>query len=98
MISKLEKHQSKTKQSILIGRGWDQSIWGEKIMPDNQLLNETFPETPVALTRIDGHAMLINQAMMDYVGINDTTQVKGGDFLKKDGKDRKSTRLNSSHV
>lgn len=86
MISKLEKHQSKTKQSILIGRGWDQSIWGEKIMPDNQLLNETFPETPVALTRIDGHAMLINQAMMDYVGINDTTQVKGGDFLKKDGK------------
>lgn len=86
MISKLEKHQSKTKQSILIGRGWDHSIWGEKIMPDNQLLNETFPETPVALTRIDGHAMLINQAMMDYVGINDTTQVKGGDFLKKDGK------------
>lgn len=86
MISKLEKHQSKTKQDILIGRGWDQSLWGEEKMPNNSLLNEAFPNTPVALTRIDGHAMLVNQAMIDYIGISDTTQIKGGDILKSEGK------------
>ena len=86
MISTLEKHQSKTKQTILIGRGWDQSIWGEEKMPNNNLLNESFPNTPVALTRIDGHAMLVNQAMLDYIGINDSTKIKGGDILKSEGK------------
>lgn len=86
MIATLEKHQSKTAQSILIGRGWDQSLWGEEEMPNNTLLNESFPNIPVALTRIDGHAMLINQAMMDFIGIADTTKVKGGDILKSEGK------------
>lgn len=86
MISRLEKHQNKSKQEILIGRGWDQSMWNEKELPNFDLLNETFPTIPVALTRIDGHAMLVNKAMMEYIGITDTTTVKGGVIKKEDGK------------
>jgi len=85
MISVLEKHHAKTKQSMIIGRGWDQSLWGEEKMPNNKLLNEAFPDTPVALTRIDGHAMLINQAMIEHIGMSDTSQVKGGEILSVDG-------------
>lgn len=85
VISRLEKHQSKTKQDVLIGRGWDQSLWGTENLPNDSLLNVTFPDTPVALTRIDGHAMLINKAMREYVGITDTTTVKGGQFNKENG-------------
>src|SRR5690554_5242588 len=44
MISRLEKHHAKTKQEILIGRDWDQSMWNEKELPNNELLNETFPD------------------------------------------------------
>ena len=86
VISKLEKHQAKTKQKIIIGRGWDQSIWGEKDLPNDSLLNITFPETPVALTRIDGHAMLINQAMRDFIGIDENTKVEGGQINMENGK------------
>ncbi|RFC53955.1 amidohydrolase [Brumimicrobium aurantiacum] len=86
VIGRLEKHQSKKQQEIIIGRGWDQSLWNEKELPNNDLLNKAFPTVPVALTRIDGHAMLINNAMMEHVGITDTTTIDGGVILKKDGK------------
>lgn len=86
VISTLEKHQSKAKQDILIGRGWDQSLWNETELPDNKLLNESFPDTPVALTRIDGHAMLVNEAMLKHIGITDTTTVNGGVIKQENGK------------
>src|SRR5690554_1606493 len=86
VISILEKHQAEKNQEILIGRGWDQSLWNEKELPDNELLNEAFPKTPVALTRIDGHAMLVNDAMLDFAGITDTTTVAGGIIKKNDNK------------
>src|SRR5690554_6879662 len=76
MIARLEKHQSKTKQNMLIGRGWDQSLWNEDKLPNNKMLNEAFPDIPVTLTRIDGHAMLVNDAMLKHVNINDSTTVE----------------------
>ncbi|PWH86816.1 amidohydrolase [Brumimicrobium oceani] len=78
MIAKLEKHKAKSPQKILFGRGWDQSLWNEKELPTNDLLNESFPNIPVALTRIDGHAMLVNNAMLEYAGITENTVVNGG--------------------
>lgn len=80
LIATLEKHHSRNKQDILIGRGWDHSLWGEEKMPNNAMLNESFPDVPVALTRIDGHAMLVNQAMLDLAGITTETKVDGGDI------------------
>lgn len=85
MIARLEKHQSKTKQNMLIGRGWDQSLWNEDKLPNNKMLNEAFPDIPVALTRIDGHAMLVNDAMLKHVNINDSTTVEGGVIKKEKG-------------
>lgn len=86
VISRLEKYQNKNNQEIIIGRGWDQSLWNEKKLPTNDLLNETFPKIPVALTRIDGHAMLVNNAMLEYAGITDTTIIDGGVIELQDGK------------
>lgn len=78
MLLILEKHHHNKKSAFLIGNGWDQSTWGESELPTFDKINEQFPETPVALTRIDGHAMLVNQAMLDLVGIHSETHVEGG--------------------
>lgn len=86
LIARLEKYQTKAQRDIIIGRGWDHTLWGETEFPDNDRLNESYPTTPVALTRIDGHAMLINKAMMDYLGITNHSKIKGGVYLKKKGK------------
>mgnify|MGYP003337827551 FL=1 len=64
----LKKNKSRYKksptQSIpwIIGRGWDQNDWENKAFPNMDALNKAFPEIPVCLSRIDGHAVWINQA------------------------------------
>ena len=49
----------------LIGRGWDQNDWPVKEFPSNEKLNKRFPNRPVLLTRIDGHAAIANQKALD---------------------------------
>ncbi|MCX6336757.1 MAG: amidohydrolase family protein, partial [Bacteroidetes bacterium] len=38
------------------GRGWDQNRWPGKTYPTNELLNQLFPDRPLVLQRVDGHA------------------------------------------
>jgi predicted amidohydrolase YtcJ len=64
MLIRIEKYQSKHKRGFVIGRGWDQSLWGDE-MPTNQRLNELFPDIPVCLFRIDGHALLANDYLIE---------------------------------
>jgi predicted amidohydrolase YtcJ len=48
----------------LLGRGWDQNDWPEKEFPDQGDLNQHFPDRPVWLRRIDGHAGWANSAAL----------------------------------
>ena len=65
MIVRIEKYQSKHNRKFIIGRGWDQSKWKNDEMPTNAKLNELFPNIPVCLFRIDGHALLANNYLID---------------------------------
>ncbi|MCB0780256.1 MAG: amidohydrolase family protein, partial [Flavobacteriales bacterium] len=62
----------------LIGRGWDQNDWSTKDLPDNVRLNALFPDRPVLLQRVDGHAAVVNQAAMDRVGLDPDADIEGG--------------------
>lgn len=44
----------------ILGRGWDQNRWPTKEFPTHDALTRAFPNNPVVLTRIDGHALLAN--------------------------------------
>ena len=44
----------------ILGRGWDQNRWPTKEFPTHDALSRAFPNNPVVLTRIDGHALLAN--------------------------------------
>ena len=44
-----------------------------------------FPDVPVALTRVDGHAMLVNNKALELAGITAETEVEGGEIVKVDG-------------
>lgn len=70
----------------ITGRGWDQNDWDIRQFPDNTLLNELFPDRPVLLTRIDGHAAVANQKALDIAGIKAGDDVAGGDIETKNGK------------
>ncbi len=70
----------------LTGRGWDQNDWSKKSFPDNKRLNELYPDRPVILTRIDGHAAIANQVALDLAGIKPGVAMIGGEVEIRDGK------------
>ena len=52
----------------LLGRGWDQNDWPVKAFPTAADLDAAFPDRPVWLERIDGHAGWANTAALRAVG------------------------------
>ncbi len=55
----------------LTGRGWDQNDWsGDGAFPTRQDLDAAFPDRPVWLSRIDGHANWANSAALRAAGID----------------------------
>jgi len=86
VIERVISFDSENNTEFLIGRGWDQNDWSNKDFPDNLLLNQEFPDKPVVLRRIDGHAYLVNDFALDLAGIDNLSNVEGGEFIKKNGK------------
>jgi predicted amidohydrolase YtcJ len=66
--------------SWLTGRGWDQNDWPVKEFPDRAMLDEYFPDRPVWLRRIDGHAGWANSAALGAAGLGEASnwQPEGG--------------------
>lgn len=85
VVQRIVTYQKKNKKKFIIGRGWDQNDWKEKTFPNKAKLDQLFPNTPVALERIDGHALLVNQAALDVAGIDNTTKIEGGEIIKLNG-------------
>jgi predicted amidohydrolase YtcJ len=67
------------------GRGWDQNKWPGKKYPTNTLLNTLFPNTPVVLQRVDGHAAIANQKAFDIAGVKPGQTIVGGEVETKNG-------------
>lgn len=85
VMKRVLDYQNERQAEFIIGRGWDQNDWEDKKFPNKKLLDALFPDTPVALTRIDGHAMLCNQAALDLANITKETKMDGGEIIIEDG-------------
>ena len=82
VIDRVAEFDAENNSNFIIGRGWDQNDWNNKTFPTNTLLNEKFPDKPVVLRRIDGHAYLVNDSALKLAGINNSTKVDGGEIVK----------------
>ncbi len=70
-------------QEWILGRGWDQNRWQIKEFPTHDALSRAFPNNPVVLERIDGHALLANAKAMELAHITATTvEPSGGRIVK----------------
>ena len=70
----------------ILGRGWDQNKWPGKTYPTNEKLNQLFPDKPVYITRVDGHAAICNQKAFDLAHVKPGATISGGDAETKNGK------------
>jgi predicted amidohydrolase YtcJ len=86
VLTKLSEFAKTNTTGWLIGRGWDQNDWDNKQFPTKERLDLLFPNRPVLLERIDGHAAIVNQKALDEAGISKSFALTGGDIVEKDGK------------
>ncbi len=86
VIDAVKKYDSERKPDFIIGRGWDQNDWTNKSFPTNTELNKYFPDKPVILRRIDGHAYLVNDAALKLANITSSSKIEGGEFIKRRGR------------
>jgi predicted amidohydrolase YtcJ len=65
------------------GWGWDQNRWPGKRFPTHEALSAAVPDHPVWLTRVDGHAALVNARAMAALKLDASTKdPTGGRFLR----------------
>jgi len=86
VVQRIVDFQKEKNTNYITGRGWDQNDWDIKEFPTKNKLDELFPDTPIAVRRIDGHALLANQAAIDLAGVTKDSPEEGGFIVKKEGK------------
>lgn len=87
VIARLREHEEGlSSEDWLTGRGWDQNDWPVQDFPTRKDLDEAFPDRPVYLTRIDGHASWANSAALAMADqdLSGDWQPEGGQIYRDD--------------
>jgi predicted amidohydrolase YtcJ len=80
----VERARNTPKGQWILGRGWDQNDWGNTDWPTHDALSRAVPDHPVMLSRVDGHAALVNAAAMRAANLTRTTRSPAGGEIIKD--------------
>ncbi len=81
-----------SSETWILGRGWNQEAWEVKAFPDASILDHAAPQHPVALTRVDGHALWVNSRALHRAQIGpDGPSVQGGEIIR--GPDGRATGI-----
>jgi predicted amidohydrolase YtcJ len=86
VIERVQQQKDKKFGGWIWGRGWDQNEWEVKEFPDNAILDSLFPDVPVFLQRIDGHAALANSKALSLIERDWSKDIEGGEIIRMDGK------------
>jgi len=81
VVERVIEHNKKYPGEWILGRGWDQNDWEDITFPTKEKLDKAFPNNPVVLTRIDGHARIANSEALRRAGITKESKVDGGEFV-----------------
>ncbi len=84
VLERVAAFQKEKNSNYILGRGWDQNDWEVKEYPTKEDLDALFPDVPVALTRIDGHAFWANSKALELAGITSDTKMDGGEVVLGD--------------
>ncbi len=86
VIARLQTFQREHPDNTwIMGRGWDQNDWADKTFPTKEKLDAAFPNTPVALMRVDGHALLVNSKALRLGQVTAGSRVAGGEVVLQNG-------------
>jgi len=70
--------------SWITGGRWDHELWPEKSLPTKELIDPITENTPVFVSRIDGHIGLANSKALELAGITKNTPNPDGGLIERD--------------
>jgi predicted amidohydrolase YtcJ len=85
VLQRLKEYHKTHPTEWVMGRGWDQNDWPGQNYPSIAELDKNFPDHPVYLIRIDGHAALVNTEALKRAGIDENTKIEGGEIMLQNG-------------
>src|SRR6202000_2871801 len=86
VVDSVKAYAAHNPDGWIIGNGWDQNKWKVKQFPNKAKLDSLFPVRPVILSRVDGHAVIVNQAALNIAGIKPGQPIAGGQIETINGK------------
>jgi predicted amidohydrolase YtcJ len=66
------------------GGRWDHELWMDKTLPTKELIDSVSENTPVFVSRIDGHVGLANTKALEQAGITKNTPDPTGGLIERD--------------
>ncbi|KIA85084.1 amidohydrolase [Flavobacterium sp. AED] len=85
VIARIKTFQKEKKPEFIVGNGWDQNDWEVKKFPTKADLDAEFPDIPVVLNRVDGHAIFVNSKALKLAGITKDAKAVGGQIEMANG-------------
>ena len=81
VVERVKKFAYEHKDQYWIrGRGWDQNKFPGHQYPFNDTLNVLFPDRPVLLERVVGHAAIANAKALQLAGVLPGEKIDGGEI------------------
>ncbi len=72
------------KGQWILGGDWDETKWNPPQLPTKELIDSVTQQTPVAVSRYDGHMILANSVALKLAGITGQTKDPAGGVIVKD--------------
>jgi predicted amidohydrolase YtcJ len=94
VLARLLKFSKENDNDWIFGFGWDQNDWEIKEFPSRAKLDSLFPNKPVVLTRIDGHAQLVNGEVLKRSNFSYKSKIEGGAILQYSSDEKIELNLN----
>jgi predicted amidohydrolase YtcJ len=78
-----ERAKTTPQGEWILGGDWDETKWNPAQLPDRQMIDAVAPNTPVWVTRYDGHMGLANSVALRLAKIDaETPDVPGGEIVR----------------
>ena len=77
----------------ITGGRWDHELWPDKSLPTKELIDSISPNTPVFVSRIDGHMGLANSRALELAGITEYTKDPDGGLIVRDSETGEPTGI-----
>src|SRR5579863_6577744 len=77
----------------ITGRGWDHTLWPQKVFPTRQDLDAVSTDHPMIFFRVDGHVAIANSRALQFAGITRSTSDPPAGHIVRDPKTGEPTGM-----